>query len=455
MSDSQDQAEEALSLIDFGSLGFPFNTTGGYGDIYKAPHPQWGFLALKRPRGMGEPDSPSYRHLLKEADLWKAARHPNVLQFLGAWEANNTVYLVSPFLDNGTIMQYLVKHPNVDRTKFILDIARGLSYLHDHNIVHGDIKGNNILITPDVDAVLADFGLAKVAETSTASSQKGTGSSRWQSPEILRGGAHVHRTFSSDVYSFGMTIYEILSGTIPFKGENTYGVIGLVTSKKRPEMKPKLGPSGLRYCMQWRAARCAWNDDPQLRPNMQTILRWLESEGFVRGRISVSCERKPRFSGYISPGDSFVRGCVVVAGDISKATTFNCASKGTFPQSVGTFLHPGYVPRNPLWNRHAPVEVSEPAYMSKELNEIVKKARERGDAITPSSSIAEICMTSHDGELSSRRASNPLGFEDKLHPAVLTTVYPAPLVFCTDLAPMDDLPNVSMIFEEIDSDTLF
>lgn len=452
MSDSQDQAEEAP--IDFDSLVLdrhPFNTSGGYGDIYKAPHPQWGFLALKRPRGTGEPGSPSYRHLLKEAALWKAARHPNVLQFLGAWEANNTVYLVSPFLDNGTVVQYFVDHPNADRTKFILDIARGLSYLHVHNIVHGDIKGNNILVTPDVDAVLADFGLAKVAETSTASSQKGTGSSRWQSPEILRGGAH--RTFSSDVYSFGMTIYEILSGTIPFKGINSYGVIGLVTSKKRPEMEPKLGPSGLRYCMQWRAARCSWNDDPQLRPNMQTILRWLESEGVVRGRISVSCERKPRFSGYISPGDSFVRGCVVVAGDISKASIFQCASKGTFPRSVGTFLHPGYLPRNPsVWNRlRAPVEVLKPAYMSKELNEVVKKARERGQRITLSPSIAEIWMMSHDGDLYSSAAS----LEDKVHPTVLTTVYPAPLVFCTDLDPTDDLPNVSMIFEEINSDTLF
>lgn len=62
MSDSQDQAEEAP--IDFDSLVLdrhPFNTSGGYGDIYKAPHPQWGFLALKRPRGTGEPGSPSYR----------------------------------------------------------------------------------------------------------------------------------------------------------------------------------------------------------------------------------------------------------------------------------------------------------------------------------------------------------------------------------------------------------
>ncbi|KAG8948951.1 hypothetical protein FRC04_009152 [Tulasnella sp. 424] len=184
MSDGQDQAEESPSPIDFESLVLdrhPFNTSGGFCDVYKAEHPQWGFLALKRPKGMGDPGSANYRHLLQEAALWKAARHPNVLRFFGAWEANNTVYLVSPFLDNGTVMQYLAAHPDADRTKFILDIARGLSYLHDLDIVHGDIKGNNILISTAldaVDAVVADFGLAKLADSSTVPSLKGAGSLR-------------------------------------------------------------------------------------------------------------------------------------------------------------------------------------------------------------------------------------------------------------------------------------
>lgn len=75
--------------------------------------------------------------------------------------------------------------------------------------MHGDIKGSNILVSPTVDALVADFGLAKLADSSTVPSLKGAGSLRWQSPEVLRGEAH--RTFSSDVYSFGMTIYEVKS----------------------------------------------------------------------------------------------------------------------------------------------------------------------------------------------------------------------------------------------------
>lgn len=78
--------------------------------------------------------------------------------------------------------------------------------------MHGDIKGTNILISPTVDALVADFGLAKLSDTSTAPSLKGAGSNRWQAPEVLRGEAH--RTLSSDVYSFGMTIYEVESQPI-------------------------------------------------------------------------------------------------------------------------------------------------------------------------------------------------------------------------------------------------
>lgn len=91
----------------------------------------------------------------------------------------------------------------------ILDIAKGLTYLHEIGIVHGDIKGTNVLISPTVDALVADFGLDTLADSSTITSPIDSGSLRWQSPEVLRGAAH--KTFSTDVYSFGMTIYEVKS----------------------------------------------------------------------------------------------------------------------------------------------------------------------------------------------------------------------------------------------------
>lgn len=81
----------------------------------------------------------------------------------------------------------------------------GLEYLHKCGIVHGDIKGRNMFVSSSIKGVVADFGLAKMVDTQTAASQRGQGTVRWESPELLDGGP---RTFKSDVYAFGITVYE-------------------------------------------------------------------------------------------------------------------------------------------------------------------------------------------------------------------------------------------------------
>lgn len=81
----------------------------------------------------------------------------------------------------------------------------GLEYLHKCGVVHGDIKGRNILVSSSIKGIVTDFGLAKLVDTRTASSQRGQGTIQWQSPEMLLGGP---RTFKSDVYAFGITAYE-------------------------------------------------------------------------------------------------------------------------------------------------------------------------------------------------------------------------------------------------------
>jgi serine/threonine protein kinase len=88
------------------------------------------------------------------------------------------------------------------------DVAQGLAYLHDQRVVHGDVKGLNILISRDVRAMLCDFGLAKAIDHTVDETQDSVGTWAWMSPERLQGGGP-GRSFKDDVYAFGMTIYEV------------------------------------------------------------------------------------------------------------------------------------------------------------------------------------------------------------------------------------------------------
>lgn len=416
----------------------PPNIEGGFGDVYRAQHPEWGVFALKKPRGLGDPDSSGYKHLLHEAAMWKNARHPNVLLFIGVWEANNTIYLVSPWLDGGTVMAYLNTHSDADRTKFILDIAKGLSYLHKKGIVHGDIKGNNILISPTLDALVADFGLAKLVDNSTAKSLKGAGSVRWQGPEILC--TNARRDFSSDVYSFGMTIYEILSGRIPFYNLDKFGIIhAVVIDKRRPDPEPKLSETGISYAMQWRAARCSWVEDAKRRPNMPDIVKWLESEGTVRGRIRVVCETNCKYNGYVTEMDGSQKGQVLIKSNAETASIYTSSLRGPFPQEVCKYIlgenWSSPVGWAQLWSQAW-------SMLSRPYQTIRSNARD-----------ANIWMTS-DGEKLETRFLSATATPERLCPIILPALTHLKLFFCSDSPETREMSIARIGFEQIDSDPL-
>jgi serine/threonine protein kinase len=85
-------------------------------------------------------------------------------------------------------------------------VASGLTFLHDQGILHGDVKGQNILVGEGPRAMLCDFGLSKIVEEAHVSSKGGLGTLRWQSPELMEGGP---RSYESDVYAYGITIYQV------------------------------------------------------------------------------------------------------------------------------------------------------------------------------------------------------------------------------------------------------
>jgi len=131
--------------------------------------------------------------------------------------------MVMRWYDNGNATEYLRnKNPGADRKQLILDVSRGLAYLHTHKppIVHADLKGNNVLITDDGRGALCDFGLSKVVEdlgrpTGLTLSNPDVGPIRWQPPEFLED-IDEPATLTSDVWSYGCTAFELLTSLIPY-----------------------------------------------------------------------------------------------------------------------------------------------------------------------------------------------------------------------------------------------
>ncbi|KAF9644320.1 kinase-like protein, partial [Thelephora ganbajun] len=135
----------------------PF-ASGGYGDVYQGTL-EGEKVCIKRVRVYTQ-DGPqkSNKAFCQEAVMWRRMIHPNVLPLLGITTA--PFQLISNWIPGGDLPQYIKKHPDADRLGLLSDIARGLCHLHSCNVIHGDLKGRNVLVDNSGQACIADFGLA-------------------------------------------------------------------------------------------------------------------------------------------------------------------------------------------------------------------------------------------------------------------------------------------------------
>lgn len=157
------------------------------------------------------------RAFVQEADIWFTLNHPHVIQLYGACHVGPRPFFVCEYAGEGTLTSFLACKRRGFVWSRLYEAALGLQFLHRHGIVHGDLKGNNILIGANGKAKLTDFGLSRFGnrrqDISSLDGVGALGAYRWKAPECLSGG---QPTFESDVYSFAMCIIEAVSGQLPW-----------------------------------------------------------------------------------------------------------------------------------------------------------------------------------------------------------------------------------------------
>ncbi|KAG8995878.1 hypothetical protein FRB93_001022 [Tulasnella sp. JGI-2019a] len=249
---------------------------GGSCDIYRGIMRGGMVVAIKRPRVMNLDDE-ILRRFNREADTWSCLRNARILPLLGTCEVEGYIHLVAPWEENGNLMSYVEKHPELPfgmRRRLLQDVAEGLSYLHRKGVVHGDLKLVNVLMGSSMRALLCDFGLSKMFDANTSEVMKGAGTYRWTAPEILEDSP---KSPAGDMYAYAMCIVEMLTGTIPFPELCASGTVMVhVMRGDRPELKPETSPDGHSYNSMWGAAQKCWSEVPTDRLKAQEVVQLLQ-----------------------------------------------------------------------------------------------------------------------------------------------------------------------------------
>lgn len=161
------------------------------------------------------------QEFLHEATIMAKCQFDNVVRLYGIVAEAGHYSMVMEFMNKGSLHSFLMSKsafPWPQRFKVAIGLAKGLSYLHDKKILHRDLKSQNVLLDDQLNAKICDFGLAHVKlESSNSNSTNQRGTIRWRSPESFKRGFKPHS--SSDVYSFGMVLWEIATRKIPFAEE--------------------------------------------------------------------------------------------------------------------------------------------------------------------------------------------------------------------------------------------
>ncbi|KAJ8539093.1 hypothetical protein ON010_g12779 [Phytophthora cinnamomi] len=237
--------------------------SGAFGAVYEAA---WlGTDIVVKQVFTDQTDSKSRIQFRNELDLWFGLNHSNLIKLYGACHEGRP-FFVCERATYGTLASFVREKHRKEIWFCLWDAAKGLQHLHDHGIVHGDLKGNNILVCDEYRVKLADFGLSTNSNRDTFGHDAGRnmGAIRWKAPECLVGS---RPTTASDMYSFGMCVIEAMTGQFPWGNVPDDVVKHNVLKKKVVPPRPRIFNDS-----EWELVLQMCHHDPQRRITIGAVV---------------------------------------------------------------------------------------------------------------------------------------------------------------------------------------
>lgn len=198
--------------------------TGGMSDVYKAKdHKLNRFVAVKVLKQEFSENANFVSKFRIEAQAAAGLMHPNIVNVYDVGEEGENHYIVMELVEGITLKKYIEKKARLsvkEAVSIAIQVSMGIEAAHNNHIIHRDIKPQNIIISKEGKVKVTDFGIAKAATSNTITSNV-MGSVHYTSPEQARGG---YSDEKSDIYSLGVTMFEMLTGRVPFNGETTVAI---------------------------------------------------------------------------------------------------------------------------------------------------------------------------------------------------------------------------------------
>ena len=198
--------------------------TGGMSDVYKAKdHKLNRLVAVKVLKQEFSENANFVSKFRIEAQAAAGLMHPNIVNVYDVGEENGIYFIVMELVEGITLKKYIEKKARLsvkEAVSIAIQVSMGIEAAHNNHIIHRDIKPQNIIISKEGKVKVTDFGIAKAATSNTITSNV-MGSVHYTSPEQARGG---YSDEKSDIYSLGVTMFEMLTGRVPFNGETTVAI---------------------------------------------------------------------------------------------------------------------------------------------------------------------------------------------------------------------------------------